>query len=100
MEKVEQLYLGQLEEIQARLIDLGSHIATPRKSDEEQEKKIAHTTFDTENVEYLEKCIDQMDLILPPLKNFILPSGGLAASSLHVARTICRRAERNLIPLL
>ena len=72
-------HAGQLEEIQARLIDVGSHVATPRKS-EEADKKIAHTTFSTSHSSDLESWIDQMDLKLPPLKNFILPSGGLAAS--------------------
>ena len=71
----------QLEEIQARLIDLGSHVATPKTSDKlGAEKKVSHVTFDESNVNNLEAWIDSYDAQLPPLKNFILPSGGLAAS--------------------
>lgn len=63
-------------------------MATPRKSDEMHEKKINHTAFDPAHVEYLEKWIDEMDSNLPPLKNFILPSGGLASSTLHVGNLL------------
>ena len=82
------------------MIDVGSHVATPRQSDaEENDKKLAHTLFDEENALTLESWIDALDEKLPPLRNFILPSGGMTASQLHVARTVCRRAERNLVPL-
>ena len=80
---------------------MGSHIATPRKTEKiGAEKKVTHTAFDEYNVENLENWIDGMDATLPPLTTFILPSGGLAASQIHVARTVCRRSERALVPLL
>ncbi|VAW51390.1 ATP:Cob(I)alamin adenosyltransferase [hydrothermal vent metagenome] len=51
------------------------------------------------NVEWLEKSLDDLNESLTPLKEFILPGGGLAASHCHVARAICRRVERSLVSL-
>jgi cob(I)alamin adenosyltransferase len=52
------------------------------------------------NIVKLEKSMDTMESILPPLKSFVLPGGHVIASQCHVARTICRRAEREIIRLL
>lgn len=89
---------SQLEEIQSRLFDVGSHIATPRATS--SAAQLARTGFSEEHTVQLEKWIDEMEVELPALKNFILPSGGLASAHLHVARAVCRRAERRVVPIV
>eukprot|EP00041_Stephanoeca_diplocostata_P011157 m.180974 g.180974 ORF g.180974 m.180974 type:complete len:251 (-) comp18440_c0_seq1:1015-1767(-) len=88
---------GQLEEIQCRLLELGSHIATPRDSG--NEGRLLRTTFHEKHTDNLELLIDNMDETLPALKNFILASGGKTSAALHCCRSICRRAERSLVEL-
>lgn len=87
----------QLKEIQSRLIDLGSTIATPLQ--DTSPEKIAKVKFDENQVQYLEQWIDEYDEQLPELTKFILPSGGMTSSQLHVARTHCRNAERLVVRL-
>ena len=84
--------------IQCTLQDLGSHVATPRDTDKHK-KKMARTEFSIERTDVLEAWIDAMDETLPPLTTFILPSGGVAGATLHCCRSICRRAERSIVPL-
>ncbi|RKP27277.1 Adenosylcobalamin biosynthesis, ATP:cob(I)alamin adenosyltransferase-like protein, partial [Syncephalis pseudoplumigaleata] len=87
-------------QIQCMLQDIGSSIATPR--DARNQARVARTQFDPDGhaVKQLEVWIDEMSEELPPLRQFILPSGGVAAAQLHVARATCRRAERRVVPLV
>lgn len=88
----------QLSEIQSRLFDVGAHLATPQQSSNEAQRH--RTKFAEHHVDQLEEWIDAMESVLPPLKNFILPSGGIVSSHLHVCRSVCRRAERSTVPLV
>ncbi|XP_067929619.1 corrinoid adenosyltransferase MMAB-like [Watersipora subatra] len=87
-----------LVKIQCILQDIGSFVATPLSSAREAHTSKLH--FNPKEVEELEKAIDYMSSQLPALTNFILPSGGKTSSSLHLARAVCRRAERHLADLL
>jgi len=80
--------------IQNQLFNLGSVISFDGKKD-----KIKLPNITAKNIEMLEKAIDKMELTLPMLQNFILPSGHPTTSKCHIARTVCRRAERNLVAL-
>ena len=78
-----------LVELQNQLFHLGADLATPMDA-----KAAWITRVKSEQVEWLEETIDTMTEELEPLSNFILPGGTMAAAQLHVARTVCRRAER------
>ncbi|XP_023244654.1 cob(I)yrinic acid a,c-diamide adenosyltransferase, mitochondrial-like [Centruroides sculpturatus] len=87
----------ELIKVQCTLQDLASSVATPKST--ARTAHLERTEFDKELIQELEQWIDTHTEHLPPLKNFILPSGGKASSYLHMARSICRRAERRIIPL-
>nr|AAI33926.1 Si:dkey-189p24.5 protein [Danio rerio] len=91
-------FTDQLEKIQCVLQDVGSNIATPRSS--ARESHITKTKFSSQSVSELEKWIDSFTEELPPLTSFILPSGGKSSAALHVARAVCRRAERCVAPVV
>jgi cob(I)alamin adenosyltransferase len=84
--------LPALRAVQAELFVLGSHLAAPDAA-----KASSLPRFDPEWTTRLARQIDAADAELPPLRNFILPGGTDAAARLHLARTVCRRAERLLV---
>jgi cob(I)alamin adenosyltransferase len=83
-----------LVEIQDRLFTIGSILAT-----EPGNTKVKIPSLSPDDVTFLEKEIDSMDASLPPMKFFVLPGGHQSVSFCHVARTVCRRAERLTIAL-
>lgn len=83
-----------IKSIQDNLFTMGSHLAL-----EPGKTNIKLPQIDAADIEALENAIDEMDNILPPLKNFILPGGHPAVSHTHVARCVCRRAERRCVEL-
>lgn len=87
----------QLETIQHALFDVGAALATPRTR--AVNSKLDITRFDHDATSLLEQWIDAMDATLPPLHHFILPGGSPCGATLHLARSICRRAERLVVPL-
>jgi cob(I)alamin adenosyltransferase len=80
----------QLREIQDRLFTIGSALAT----DPGKEVKMKLPDLHDTDVTWLENKIDTMNEVLPEMRSFILPGGNIAASTCHVARCVCRRAER------
>lgn len=77
-------------EIQDRLFTVGASLAT----DPEKAPKQKLPDLHAEDITWLEQRIDEMDDALPQMKSFILPGGSIAASTFHIARCVCRRAER------
>ncbi|HVC11926.1 MAG TPA: cob(I)yrinic acid a,c-diamide adenosyltransferase [Burkholderiales bacterium] len=77
-----------LERVQHDLFDLGGELSIP-----------GHALVSAAHVQRLEALIEAHNAQLPPLKEFILPGGSRAAAAAHLARTVCRRAERSLVAL-
>lgn len=82
--------------IQGALFDLGAYLASP---DPERRAKARIPEPRSEDVDALEAEIDALDAELAPLRRFVLPGGTPAAAAFHVARTVCRRAERRAVAL-
>ncbi|MGE0552304.1 MAG: cob(I)yrinic acid a,c-diamide adenosyltransferase [Gemmatimonadales bacterium] len=86
-----------LDRIQRDLFSIGGQLASP--APEKVEAALAKAALDPARVTELERLIDAADAELPPLTAFVLPGGSPKAAALHVARTVCRRAERAVVAL-
>ena len=82
---------ARVSELQNELFVVGSALADP------DPKGTFHSAIQPEQVQRLERWIDELVSELPPLSNFILPGGSPPAAKLHLARTVCRRAERLVV---
>jgi cob(I)alamin adenosyltransferase len=79
--------------VQSELFSVGAELATP------DAEKHGHALVGEPHISALENAIDSLEVHLPPLRQFILPGGSRGAATLHLARGICRRAERRVVTL-
>lgn len=82
-----------LHKVQNKLFNIGSRLASDKKGD----SFTMNLSITEENIQLLENTIDEMEKDLPELTRFILPGGNMAVAQCHVARTVCRRAERRIL---
>ena len=88
--------------INAVMFSLGAYLATPSPMvgpDEPEPSDLKGPAVEESDIESLERSLDRLDASVPAQKTFILPGGTVAASVAHVARTVCRRAEREVLTL-
>jgi len=87
----------ELEAIQRDLFSIGGQLATP--DPEKVRAALEKAMLSSSRIRELESAIDAADAELPPLRAFVLPAGTPKAAALHLARTVCRRAERSVVTL-
>ena len=93
MPRVDEILVG----VQRDLFAIGALLATPDR--DKMERHLQKAQIDDKRIEELERAIDAGDAELEPLRAFIVPGGTPKAAALHVARTVCRRAERRVVTL-
>ena len=96
-ERPEEFFDALFATIQHDLFSIGGQLATPEP--DKVRAALAKAELSPDRVTEFERVMDQADQELPPLRAFVLPAGIPKATALHVARTVCRRAERSLVTL-
>lgn len=98
VEGLPESYAEWLRHIQNDLFDVGADLCVPPPP-EDDERQRTRLRVSPEQVAWLEQRIDEVNDALPPLTSFVVPGGTPLSAHLHVARTICRRAERDVVAL-
>lgn len=91
------LFDTELEAVQRDLFTIGGHLATP--DPEKVRAALERARLSSARIQDFETAIDAAEAELPPLRAFVLPAGTAKAAALHLARTVCRRAERSVVSL-
>ena len=100
-QEMNQLYKNVLIEVQDRLFTVGAILATPPEKEtlKNGQKRLQNLGIQESDIEYLENQIDVMEESLPQMTHFVLPGGHTTVSYCHIARCVCRRAERLAVHL-